>query len=408
MAATEEKNGGVVMEDVAVALCREVQRSFAGLLSRLPGQIVRASHLQHCLDLDAKLAWQFFKVAKATDPLEAVRHMPSVVAVRRIAKAAASKGVPADVIEAVSKAVTHFDEVGKRHADGRESFAAMVASIRGENAAETLTMQARRAAFRANSQLWGAQVGVLFYQCFLRRQASGELKATVVSGKFDYRKLRADAMPLMYGRSGAVPGPEGEIPACKDLPIDVDSFNRYGIPVLPEFCSKPVPRFSEPSIQNGWHLQTMLGDQLGKLGSIDLVTAAYKSHQLTELTDGRKVTFAWFASHVPMEIAVIELLTHRPSFGEVKPTFRVMPEFIQELEPELEREGSQLPCFEQVQHLGNFRTAPPASEVRDYAKMGTRVLGHVKWAEEEFDVHRVVVGYPMIHTIMGMGFEVEG
>jgi hypothetical protein len=376
----------------------------------LPGRVVRASHLQRCLEIDSKVAWQIFKIAKAQNPLEAVRYIPSMVSIKRVVAAAKGKGVSKEVLNAMEEAVSQFDIAGKQHADGRASLTAMVSSMRSDDSAEAMTFQARRAAFRANCHLWGTQTGVFFSQSILRRLPTGELAGATVTVKRDFRRLRANVLPLSYGRGFA--NRHGELVKRSETPIDQAAAEQYGVPLLPEFCSTPIPQFGKPEMHKGWQTQYMLGDQIGKLGSIDLAIAVYQDEtqpdeSLIELSDGRKLAYTGVSCRVPTELAVLELLTHRPSFGVVEPFFRVIPEMSVGIATELERAAAQIPTFEHVQSLGEFSAATPVSEIRDYSRMTRRVLSHLQWMEGEFDVHRVVIQYPLLHTIAGLWFDVD-
>jgi hypothetical protein len=393
------------IEDVVTVITREVQQSFARLIGQLPGRVVRASHLQKCLEIDSKVAWQVFKIAKAQDPLEAVRYMPSMVSIKRVVAAARGKGVSSEVLSAMEKAVSHYDAAGREHADGRASFTAMVSSMRGDDSAEATTFQARRAAFRANCHLWGTQTGVFFSQCVLRRLPTGELKGAKITVKRDFRRLRSDAMPISYGW-GAV-NANGELVNRAEIPIDADAVEQFGIPLLPEFCSTPIPQFGKPEIRNGWQVQYMLADQIGKMGAIDLAIGVCRDETPIVMPSGRKVAYTGFSGRVPTELAVVEFLTHRPSFGIVQPQFRVIPEMSAGLAAELERPTTKIPTFEHVQNLGEFAGAPPVSELRDYTRMTRRALAHLNWSASEFDVHRVVIQYPLLHTISGLYFDLD-
>jgi hypothetical protein len=393
------------MEDLVLGITREVQQSFAQLIGQLPGRVIRASHLQKCLEIDSKVAWQVFKIAKAQDPLEAVRYMPSMVSIKRVVAAAKGKGVSHEVLSAMEKAVSNYDAAGREHADGRASFTALVSSMRGDDSAEAMTFQARRAAFRANCHLWGTQTGVFFSQCILRRLPTGELKSTKITVKRDFRRLRTDAMPISYGW-GAV-NANGELVNRAEVPIDPDAAAQFGIPLLPEFCSTPIPLFGKPEIRNGWQVQYMLGDQIGKMGAIDLAIGVCRDETPIVMPSGRKVAYTGFSGRVPTELAVVEFLTHRPSFGIIQPLFRVIPEMSAGLATELERPATKIPTFEHVQSLGAFPGVPPVSELRDYARMTRRAFEHLNWAEDEFDVHRVLIQYPLLHTISGIYFDLD-
>jgi hypothetical protein len=394
------------IQDVAIVITREIQRSFARLISQLPGRVVRASHLQKCLEIDSKVAWQVFKIAKAEDPLDAVRYMPSMVSIKRVVAAAEREGVARDVLDAVQEAVSQYDAAGKQHADGRASFTSMITALRNDEAAEAVAVQTRRSAFRDNCQLWGSQVGVFFNQGVLLKRPSDEMVCINTTVKTDFRKLRTGALPVLYGYSQR--SKEGKLIPVDRTPIDPEAFSKYGVPVLPQFCSKPIPDFGNAEMKDGWTVHKIQGEQIGKLGSFDLVTSyIYGDPHLVELSDGREIFFLSMAFRVPTETAIIELLVHRPSMGIISPQFRIIPEVGIDFVTELERQQPVMPNFETPQSLGRLPTAPPVSELRDYSELTTYVLNTQSWSKQEFDVYRVSISYPILHTLAVLWFEVS-
>ena len=393
------------IEDVVLGISRGVQQSFARLIGQLPGRVVRASHLQRALEIDSKVAWQVFKIAKAEDPMDAVRYMPSMVSVRRVVAAAERKGISREVLIAMEDAVSQYDAAGKQHADGRASFTSMIASMRNDGAAEAVSQQIRRSAYRDNCQLWGSQVGLFLNQGVIRRDSTGAISCLATSIKTDFRKLRADALPILYGYSQR--SKDGKLIPADRHPLDAEAFEKYGVPVLPQFCSKPLPSFGYAEMKDGWTVHRIQGDQIGKLSSIDLVTSyTFRDPGLVELSDGRKIFFLSLVFRVPTETAIIEMLIHRPTMGLLVPQFRILPEVGIDFVTEMERLQPVLPSYESVQNLGRLPTAPPVSEYRHYTNMTTFVLDKLGLIQDEFDVYRVSIAYPMLHTLAVLWFEV--
>jgi hypothetical protein len=405
MATAASSAGETTIEGVAITISRDVQKSFARLISQLPGRFARPSQLQHCLQIDAKLAWQVFKIAKAENPLEAVRYLPSVVSIKRLSAAAKGKGVSKDVLEAVEEAVNQFDVAVREHADGRDSFTSMVASLRNEASSDAVDLQLRRAAYRVNCQIWGSQIGVFFGQSAVRRRATGEIDASSLAIKADFRRLRADARPIVYGRSQR--NSQGSLVQPKQVPIDPEANEKYGIPLLPQFCSQPIPTFGDAEVKDGWRIQNVRGEQMGRLGSVDLTVAtSYKNSTLIHLSDGRKAFYTSLTFRVPTEMAFLELLIHRPSLGQLIPNVRVIPEFGVDFASELATPNPQIPSLCVSKALGAYSTAPPISELRDYDAATNHVLKTLDWDVNEFDVVRATLAYPVLNTTLVLWFEV--
>src|SRR3954468_1712033 len=95
-----DEMAGRVMEDLQVAV-REV-------ISSLPQAVRRAVDLERALELERKLAWQVFRLSRATG-LSEVTNVPSLGSGLRVAAAARARGVPDPVLERFRQSFERFE-----------------------------------------------------------------------------------------------------------------------------------------------------------------------------------------------------------------------------------------------------------------------------------------------------------
>jgi hypothetical protein len=387
-------------EEAAEDVSRKVNRAFSRLIGHLPGRISRATELQRSLKIDSKLAWQIFTVAKSEDPLSHARHIPSMVSVRRVTTAAGECGVPRDVLESIHAAVEEFEEVGKRYSGDRATFSAMVSSIRNhEDDSRLIALQQRRGAFRLNCQLWGAQINTAFTHYAFRRETDGQLSSFLLNVKSGFQLLRTDVNPPVYGTwqySNKQPGNEQ---AVEEIPLDPGALARYGGPLLPEFCSKPIPQLEQIQYAGDWVLHVLKCGQLGRLGAVDLAYGvAHKNRTFSLLKDGRRFLYMSNRQRTPVEVSVNELVIHRPTLGKLKPQLQVVPSSDGNLIAELARPTTRFPHNETVVNMGSVPEVAPVGDISRYSEILATAYKQVGWDPAEFDVYRVTIPYPILGT----------
>jgi hypothetical protein len=400
MTQVAEVEPSVRFEAAAEEVSRKVNRAFSRLVGHLPGRISRATELQRLLKIDSKLAWQIFTVAKSDDPISQTRHIPSLVSVRRVTTAAGERGVPAEVLESIHAAVEEFESVGKRYAGDRASFAAMVSSIRNEeDDSKLVALQQRRGVYRLNCQLWGAKIDTSFTHYAYRRDSQDLLSSFLVNVKSGFQLLRTGTNPPVYGTWHYASKDAGEHPAVEESPLDPAALMKYGAPLLPEFCSSPIPQLEKINYTGNWDLHVLKTEQLGKLGAVDLAYGtAQKNVALTPLKDGSRIVFTGNRQRTPAETCVSELVLHRPTLGKLKPRFTTVPSTDGSLAAELARPTTNFPSHETVMEMGPVPEVAPVGDIGRYSEILADAYRRVGWDPSEFDVYRVTIPYPILGT----------
>ncbi len=326
---------------------------------------------------------------------------------KRFMAAAAARGVPPQKIVAVDEALAAFHEVVTTYASDRAAFDVMLASIAGGDAAEVLTIQHRRNAYRSVSPLWGVQMDVMLHQMIVRLSADGRgTDECYVNVKNGLRLLRNSVRPLVQGHRE----PPAASSAPVTAPLDAAAAAKYMAPVLPEFCSQPMPRFHTTHTPDGWDLTVVDPDQMGRKGAVSLAFSGItRGIPLTKDVDGRPMVHTGMLVLTPVQSMVLELFVHRESFPDASPQLRVfaytpggyaLPEMIQY--------AQNFELHEKVEALGSASRAAAVPEVMRYSDMVPHVFGLLGWDAAEFDVYRVRIDYPLLHTMSQMWFPLLG
>jgi hypothetical protein len=262
-----------------------------------------------------------------------------------------------------------------------------------------LALQQRRGAYRLNCQLWGAQINTSFTHYAFRREPDGSISSVLVNSKAGFQLLRSGTNPPVYGTWQFAPNVPPQQPIVEEMPLDPESLAKYGAPLLPEFCSKPVPTLEQIKYAGDWVLHVLKSDNLGRLGAVDLTHAmAHKNRQLGTLSDGQRFLYIAVRHATPVETSVIELVLHRPSFGELKPRLNTIPGSNGNLVAELERPTTNFPCHETVTEMGSVPEVAPVGDISRYSDLISHTYNKLNWNPAEFDVYRVTIPYPILGT----------
>ena len=251
------------LEADAFSALTTVQRAIRQMMRSLPGPFERPSQLQHCLGIDAKVAWHIFKLAAAKGPLAAAPHVPGPLLMRRIGDIALSKGVPESIVESARLAISNFDKIVKQHASTRSAFKAILATAAGDKSAETMALQQRHTAFNMESQLWGEQVDLHFTSAIFMRESESTALKGAVTYKSGLQLLRSDTSPVVEGYSNFAV-------MDKVQPLDPNALAKYGSSLLPRFCSQPIPHFRIEDRNDGWRYSLIENNCIGRQGAVDL------------------------------------------------------------------------------------------------------------------------------------------
>ncbi len=395
--SAEMEKGPTIKADASSALV-ELREAFRAVVSRIPGDAPRPKDLQLLLGLEYKLCWQVVSITRTEDPLSISQFVPGMTSVRKLLGALRPLGIAEKLLKDVEHAMKHFEDVVKTHSDDRRGFDSMVTTISGGEGAELIALQHRRDAFRNESQIWGTQVETFLRQMFVRKSETGTgYDRAFVGSKIGLRCLRQGVMPIIHGyrdtRGGKVSSPD------EVLPLDQVAAKKYGAPVIPEFCTQPIPKFNTYQGNDGWIHNILAAQEIGRKSAVNMVFGGIVRNMKMECDESGTPALLCGATTIsPTELMIVELFVHRDSFDELTPEVWVHATASGTEIPEVVRMTQPLPVFEKVASLGSANLVKGEPEVPGYARQLNYVFEKLGWDAGDFDLFRLRIPYPILHT----------
>lgn len=365
--------------------------------------------LQRQLGGGYTICWQIFKVARSEDQSAGTQNAPSLGALKRLVVVALDKGLTPETAAVVQAAADEFHRFIRLHAEDRDYFDTMVAGASPSKKAMSVLVQRRRAAYRANSHVWGSQNDLWLLSSILRRSADDPAKVDLITlaRQQGLRRLRADANVYLMSMkldSSSYDAPTEQDDLIKHA-LDPAAAAEMRMPVIPEFSTHPLPRVNCTTTPNGRRLFSWLDDTVGLKSTCDIVTGTInRGVPMVVEGDGRRQMVVTYAPRIkPSALLVMDLIVHRASFPDVN-VQSIVHASLTEPTPLVEAQaGLQFVVDEDVAPLGRA-DATNLSEFPQYRGLLQHATTKVGWNLNEFDVYRLRMAYPIMGAVHRLFF----
>ncbi|MGC4030136.1 MAG: hypothetical protein QM754_00095 [Tepidisphaeraceae bacterium] len=357
--------------------------------------------LQRQLGAGYTICWQIFQVARSDDQTAETQHAPSLGALKRLVGLALEKGLTRGTADVLQDTADAFHRFIRQHAEDRDYFDAMVAGATDTRHAKNVLVQRRRAAYRANSHVWGSQNDLWLVSGIVRRSATdpGHIDLIALSRQQGLRRLRADAAVSLVGMRidpTKRDQPPGKADTLKDA-LDPTAAAATGMPVLPEFSTSPLPRVSCTTTCTGRRVFQWIDDSVGLKSSCDITTGTLSTGIPMPVGQNglRQMLMSSTVRSKASAMMVIDLIVHRDTFPDVQvhPVVHEAADGVPTLDdlPTLHRFAIE----EGVTHLGRA-TNVNLAEFPQYRSLLQYATTKAGWQLEEFDVYRLQIAYPIM------------
>lgn len=384
-----------------LAACRE---AFAQLIAALPGRIRTASDLQRTLRVDMKLAWQVFKFTQTESIMGAV-HMPGRPSVQKVISAAKRMGLEAALLEAVREATDEFDGLVATHAGDRATFDSMV-SARGGDDEDGLTLRQKRAAFRANRHLRGAQAAVQIKSLILRpSEQPGLLDLVAIQGYTDLRRVRYGGS-LVVSRV-RISDDAHRVRPSKWEPLGPIPGKDPGASLLGAFCSPDLPPFRAVRTSADFVLGELEGQGVGNQAAVTCIDGYFSRGAVPRYRDESNqygAMLTWVP--IPCEALVVDLVVHAGALGSLNPVVGCYSTKLSDSElPGAMESCDRFPLNESAVFLGRGLPVLASADLPRHSEMYKAVFDKLGWAGEEFDVFRCRIAFPLMLSSVLVRFD---
>lgn len=405
---------------------RDVLPRLRGALTRLlqdvcpPADRLRPAAIARTLGLHQTLAWKLAQIVSNPDPLASVQHVPGDGGMALVLKAAATRGGPRESIAAVEEAMADFRHLVESHAGDRRSVQLMLAGLAQHRAAETVPAAGNRAAppsspvdvgirksgFLCTSYTWGVQARLRLKTAVLSISSDpARFDIASVRGFIGFRRVRTDT-PWPISRRQLFDESKRYAPG-RPRPIDPASVHD-GVPLLGEFCSRPLPALEGRAIDEQQVEHRLSPGPVGDRAAVDVL--------LGDVLHGAGARWAtpdddWYdnglQNRTPTELTVIDTFVHRDLWGACPPPrARIVSELGDEPWYASNRSRDEtLPCPAAVAALGMGLNACLLPEYRRYYDLMASVFDRLGLRADEFQLYRFRYEYPVLRTAAAVRFQ---
>ena len=262
----------------AVICVRRAQAAVSELLSGAGLGGARPTEVGRYLGVDKTLAWKMSRFSESTDLVKAVKHIPGTGGIEIMLKAAEAKGVAADRIAAVRTADKAFRDFVQQRAGDRRSFEAMLAAGGRD---ERVELEERKSFYQSASAIWGVRAKVQMLTLCLRPSVEHKDRVDVmqIGGFLDFERLRAD-VPWIIRRLWTSDTEATTDNNFKRSPLCPEASSGDSLPVVPEFCTQPLPEINQFKGNNGVIYDEIAPGPVGKHGAVTCIAGELYSGAL--------------------------------------------------------------------------------------------------------------------------------
>jgi hypothetical protein len=375
-----------------------LRRALAELLTSVGADPSEPQELARRFKLDKTLTWRISRVIREEDAWEAVGHIPGRPSIKALIEKLELSGAPAKSAEAVRDAMDAFERFVSIHSGDRETLEIMVGVGNRPSAAKRMELF-RKQGFQANSAAWGVQARVQF-SCHIMMPSADQGMVDLVSvvGLVDLRRLRPN-VPWAIALAQAWEDQTPEIDARPEPLLPEEMVD--GVPLIPEFCSKPLPSLRTKTSPGGTKRFEITDGILGYTGAATLVlgwrwartASIYESFPNDTGEHGTNLS-------TPVEMMIQDLLVHRSLTFALNPSAAVYstlpggPRY-----PDEGPDVGRMPMPEEVVGLGGQPPNMTTIEVPRYQELVEFTLARLGRSADEFHGFRHRVRYPTIPTV---------
>ncbi len=359
------------------------------------------------LGIDKVLASRLLKAVRAGDPISAVHRMPGPEPLRRVLAGLEAQGVPGAVVATARKAVDRFESLIRHEIGDRAALDAIVSAWVPE-ARREFELRRKQAAFRAMSQLKGAEARAIMATVMLHPSPDGEhLDVLWLNGLIGLQRLRPGASIKMTTRR--MSRDRGErMPRT----LDGAAVNDLESLMLKDFCTAP-PNTGWPSLRvhhAGEVVHYSLGgDAFGPGSAIDFVFAEASLAEIKRYRapGSARKSYVFAETSVPAAVMQFDAIVHEDVFPGASPTLRLYDTAFEGVAGANDpaRDIDVLDLCEFIEPLGTGLSRCRSADVPRYAELVKLACEKMSWDAAAFRGYRARIDYPVYGSQATMLFD---
>ncbi len=377
----------------------ELRLASRAILAGLSGGPSTAAELASYFGLSRKLGWQVWTMAAASSAAEAVGVIPGRGALAQFLRAAREHAVSGALILQLEDAIRGLEALAEVHAGDRSSLDTLLQAIAGAKG-DVVPEATLRTAYRANSDIFGIQVETCFLTTILWPGADPS-RADVASlhGRVGLRRLRPNA-PCVWTEFVCRGQTEEDSSVAHSSPLVQDAEAQGALtPMIPEFCSKPIPFMRVQAPRGGASLRAveLIEGPIGDTGTTTCITGEIIRNGTSRYAkpDGPPI---YISAHLdtPTRLFIGDLLVHRDLATSIELDAGALRASMEDrAEPRRIRGPERLSVTCAFERIGAGLASVKLREVSRYTELIDWTCRELSWDARQLEVYRLRVSYPV-------------
>jgi hypothetical protein len=368
-----------------------LREALRDVIAGVPARKTRPQEFARTIKIHRNLAGRLLKAVEHSDPLAALCAMPHAEGLRSILDAAQSCA-PKDTVERARRAVADIEHLLEREIGGWGVLHS-VASEWLPEARRRFEMAHKQAVYKGLANLRGCCADTEFCAFLGYPDATGErVDAALVAGSMGLRRLRPSAEILVTSVGTAAS--DGQPISLRDTPVS----SHDGCPVLTQFSSSPLPRFSVVRSEGRAHY-LLGGNGVGPGVAVNLATAcAIKGRHPRYQTDPPRRIAAFGDPGIPCKSMILDMLLHEDVWPDATPELIMYNSTQHDIANPNSPTGQvyRLNITETIAPLGTGVARFRVAEVGHYVEMIRYVCAELGWDAERLRGYRCHLRYPVV------------
>lgn len=383
----------------------DLLKGLTTVLGQIPATDAGPQQLAKELGIDKVLASRILKALRAPDPMSVVHRVPGPEPMRRLLKATSKLGVnPEDLVNANS-AVDRFESLIRSEIGDRSALEAILSAWVPE-ARREFELRRKQAAFRAMSQLKGAQADVYAEAAIFYPSPDNEhIDIVWIKAVIGLHRLRPGVVVKFTSHRQIEDQSERKTYTLAGDPVD-----SVTSATLEKYCSIPTPVLDVHHAGELMHY-TLQENCFGASSSIDLVTCEVNRAEIPRYIPDERNRKAWASSdiNIPSKRMQFDVLVHKDLYNRSFPELRIYDTTIngQADINDPSRDVDQLDLLESIENLGEGLSRFGSSLVPNYRKIIEEVCTTLNFDASTLRGYRCAADYPIYGSQTAMIFSTQ-
>jgi hypothetical protein len=383
------------LEEAKVAM-GNLRSALLDLTADTGDDLAQPQELSRRYNVDKTLTWKISRIIRDQEIATSVVHVPGRRRMTTLLAAMRTGGATDKSVDAVWSAFDEFEKLVQKHSGDRGTLDIMVAGS-SQRTPDRRLENLRKGGYQCNSAVWGVRARMHFGMHLMGPGAQeGKLAVSTICGFLGLERLR---LGLPWTIADAVSWDERANSGWSLSPLHPDGLVD-GTPLLPEFCSQPVPRLHTNQVDQKNRRYELPEGAIGLGHAVDITLGwSWPSTISMHASHEDEIGEHGILISTPVEYVVQDVWIHRSLAFAMNPRIRMYsklpsgPRY-----PHEGRDAGLIPIPDTVIDLGYGAASSTMAEFPRSGELLQFAMNARGWKSSDFRGFRFKLKYPPIPT----------